>query len=99
MISRTIYGGILILAVLIGIYFYGIAPENFDPQFLLYFSLVPFLLFAAGIHGLIAHLYRPSKKSHMLVFPIAMGAVFVVLLLIHIFVVLPIVCPGFLGGS
>lgn len=87
----------MILAVLLGVYFYGIAAENFDPKFLLFFSLVPFLLFAGGVHGLIAHMWRPSAKGGMLVYPIIMGMVFVLLLLLHIFVVLPLVCPGFLG--
>jgi|GEM_PF-958575 len=98
MVARRIYWALLVLSILIGIYFYGIAPDKYEPRFLVIFALVPFLMFAGSVNGLIAHLLKPSAKGKMLVYPLFMGILFVFLFLIHIFVILPLVCPDFLGG-
>lgn len=97
MVSKRIYWAILILSVLIGTYFYGLESEKYSSRFLILFALVPFLLFAGSVHGLIAHWLRSSVKSSMLIYPIIMGAIFILLFLIHIFVILPMVCPDFLN--
>lgn len=100
MVARRIYGMLLILAIIIGVYFYGIAREKYDAHFLIFFSLVPYLMFAGAAHGLIAHGLPPAVKGkgHSVYYPLAMGAVFVILFLIHVFLVLPMVCPDFLKG-
>ncbi len=88
----------MVLSILIGVYFYGIMPERYDSNFLLVFALVPFLMFATGVHGLLSHLLTPALKDKMLVYPLVMGIVFTLLFFIHVFVVLPLVCPGCMGG-
>ncbi len=98
MVARRIYWAILILAVIIGIYFYGIAPDKYDSDFLVIFSIVPFLMFAGSVHGLIVHLLKPSAKSGIIRYTLFMGMLFVLLFLIHIFIILPLVCPNFLRG-
>lgn len=100
MVTRRIYWALIILAIVIGIYFYGIAPDRFDPDFLLFFALLPFLLFAGGVHGLIAHTLSPSIKGMggSFFYPLIMGLVFALLFFLHIFVVIPLVCPEFLKG-
>lgn len=95
MIARRIYLGLLIFSVLIGVYFYGIAVENYDKEFLKIFSMVPFFMFIAGVHGLSTHLLTPSTKSKMISYPLVMGIVYFVLFFIHLFVILPIICPNF----
>ena len=93
MIARRIYWGILVFSVIVGIYFYGIAPDQYDADFLVIFALVPFLMFMAGVHGLLAHLLKPSVKSRMIAYPLFMGILFVLLFFLHVFVILPLVCP------
>ncbi|SMD46015.1 hypothetical protein SAMN00777080_4691 [Aquiflexum balticum DSM 16537] len=95
MIARRIYLGLLIFSILIGVYFYGIAVENFDKEFLKIFSILPFFLFMAGVHGLFAHLLTPTTKSKMISYPLVMGMVYVLLFFIHLFVIVPIICPNF----
>lgn len=94
MIARRIYLAFLLISVLIGIYFYGIASENFDKGFLKIFSIVPFFLFMAGVHGLTTHLLTPSTKSKLIAYPLIMGMAYVLLFFIHLFVILPIICPN-----
>lgn len=100
MVARRIYWIILILSIIIGVYFYGIAPNKYNPDFLIIFALVPFLMFAGAIHGLISHLLKPSVKGRggSLIYPLIMGAVFALLFFIHVFVILPKVCPDFLSN-
>jgi hypothetical protein len=95
------YSTAIVIALTTGIYFYIINPENFKGPFLIIFSLFPFLLFATGLHGLIAHLTPASvkEKAGPIFYPVLMGVIFVILFLIHIFIVLPLACPDFLKGG
>ena len=99
MLVRRIYWTMLIFAILLGIYFYGVAPENFGKDFLVVFILLPFLMFAGGVHGLIAHLAPPSLKGKgkSLFYPLIMGILFALMFIIYIFVVIPLVCPDILN--
>ena len=100
MVARRIYLAILVLSAVIGIYFYGIAPESYNPNFLIFFALLPFLMFITGTHGLTAHMLRPELKDKggLLYYIIIMGLVYSLLFLIHVFVILPLVCPDFLDS-
>jgi len=98
MIARRIYWVILILSIIIGIYFFGMARDKFDPEFLIFFALVPFFMFASSVYGLIAHLLKPSVKGGMIAYPLIMGILFVLLFFIHVFVIVPLLCPDFLSG-
>ncbi len=95
MIARRIYLGLLIFSILIGVYFYGIAVQNYDKEFLKIFSIVPFFLFMAGVHGLIAHLLTPTTKNKLISYPLVMGMVYILLFFIHLFVIVPIICANF----
>ncbi len=98
--AKLIYGSLILAAILIGVYIYLLIPNRFNESFLIIFALLPFLMFATGIHGLIAHMLTPDQKERRgpLLYPLIMGALFIVLFLIHIFVVLPIACPNFMHG-
>jgi hypothetical protein len=100
MVARRIYWAILLLSIIVGVYFYGIAPDKYSSDFLVIFALVPFLMFAGAVHGLITHLLKPSVKGkgESLFYPLIMGIVFVILFFIHLFVILPLVCPDFLSS-
>ena len=95
MVARRVYLVIMVLSILVGILFYGVLPsDNFSTNFLISFSLIPFLMFSGSVHGMIAHLLKPSYKAGMIVYPLIMGVIYVILCLIHLFVILPLVCPG-----
>jgi hypothetical protein len=93
MLAKRIYIFFIILSFLIGIYFYGIAKDNYTPQFLTFFALLPFYLFIAGVHGLIAHTMKTTVKGNLIIYPIIMGIVFALLFFIHIFIILPLLFP------
>lgn len=94
MVARRIYWAILIFSLIIGVYVYGIAPHQFDTEFLLFFSLIPFFMFAGSVHGILVHALRPSVKGDMITYPIMMGLLFALLFFIHVFVIVPLVCPN-----
>ncbi len=93
MIARRIYWTILILSILIGVYFYFLSPEKFTPQFLRNFSAVPFFMLIVGIHGIMAHSIIPETKHIMVFYPLVMGAIYVILFFLHLFVIVPQICP------
>lgn len=89
---------ILVLSVVVGALFYGFAPGRMSPEFMIFFAFVPFFMFAASVHGLVVHLTKPNIKGVLIIYPLIMGALFALLLFIHTFVILPLVCPDFLNG-
>jgi hypothetical protein len=93
MVARRVYLIILILSILVGFYFYFLSPEKFSPKFLKTFSLVPFFMFIAGVHGLMAHTLNPQTKHNLISFPLVMGIVYVALFFLHLFVIMPLICP------
>ena len=95
MVARRIYLLLLVLAVIIGFYFYGITSRDFDREFLVYFSIVPFFMFVVGINGILANTLSPSTKSKIIAYPLVLGIVYALLFFIHLFVILPIICPNF----
>jgi hypothetical protein len=98
--ARLTYLVIIFISVLIGVFFFGLWRERFAKDFLILFSLLPMLLFATGVHGLVAHSFKPSFKAKYgaIFYPVLMGVLFVVLLMIHFFVILPLICPEFMRG-
>lgn len=98
--ARITYLGITLISILTGYLFYGAWRERFDTDFLIPMSLLPMLLFATGVHGFIAHSASSALKSRygVVFYTLLMGMILVVLFIIHFFVVLPLVCPEFLGG-
>ncbi|MDO6438761.1 hypothetical protein Q4534_15160 [Cyclobacterium sp. 1_MG-2023] len=94
MITKRISWILIVLSILIGGYFYGIAYQNYAASFLQLFAVVPFLMFMAGVHGLLTHNISPRTKHNMLVYPLVMGLIYVVMFFIHLFIIFPLICPG-----
>ena len=94
MIAKRISWILIVLSILIGGYFYGVAYQNFAASFLQLFAVVPFLMFMGGVHGLMSHNISPQTKHNMLVYPLVMGMVYVLLFFIHLFIIIPLICPG-----
>jgi hypothetical protein len=89
------YQILLAMSGITGIVLYGVMPDRFEPQFLFRFSFLPFFLFVTGVHGLLAHVVSSKGKSlaGSFLYPLFMGALFVVLLMVHLFLIMPAVCP------
>lgn len=94
MVARRIYLALMVMSVLMGIYFYGISLQKFDPDFLFYFTMLPFFMFVTGFHGFLTHAISPTTKSNMGFFPLMMGLLFVLLFFIHLFVIIPLLYPN-----
>ena len=92
---KKLYTTLIIFGIVTGIFLFT-NVEQFSSNFLLYFSLVPFFLFVTGFHGLIAH-SKLMKHEDYIFFPIAMGALYVALLAIHVFFLTNKLCPCFLN--
>lgn len=94
------YRLMIALSVLTGLGVFVIAPLLIDARYLLYFSLAPYFLLTAGIHALMAQLIPSFIKASAgaIIYPMLMGAIFVLLLLFHIFVVMPLAYPDFLNA-
>lgn len=93
--TEVLYWILIILAVLLGILFYGVLEGDFSLSFLILFSGVPFLLFVVGAFGLLWPRIKPTGDSTYIIHAIVMGVVFFILFLIHTWVILPLLCPDF----
>jgi hypothetical protein len=92
--AKTLYAALVILSIVIGIYFFGIAVDKFDKNFLWYFSIVPFFLFFSGLLGLIIQSLSAETKSKMDSLPLILGILYVVLFFIHLYLIVPLICPN-----
>ncbi|SRX55495.1 hypothetical protein [Aequorivita sp. CIP111184] len=100
--SKIIYWVLLLLSFVIGVVFYNLLHGQFSMQFLLFFSGVPFFFFVAGVYGLMWPIIKPSGDATYISHAIIVGVFFVILFFIHVWLILPQICPDFgaclLGG-
>lgn len=89
--SKRAYQIIVLISIVIGIILYLTVNENNQESYM-WVSLVPFFLFVAGFHGMLTY---TSFHNHPF-YPFLMGAIFVGLLLLHLYVMLASLCPCFL---
>lgn len=69
--------------------------HRIEPSFILYFSLIPFFLFTIGLSGMLLHYFDLHHKFQSTTYPLFIGALFVILLVLHLFIVLPLICSEF----
>ncbi|MBA4744011.1 MAG: hypothetical protein H2058_02025 [Muricauda sp.] len=93
--GRLLYWILIVLAIIIGIIFYGGFTNDFSMKFLLFFSGVPFLLFVSGAFGLLWPKLKPSGEESYIIHSLVLGLIFFVLFLLHVWVILPLICPEF----
>ncbi len=91
--TEIIYWISIVLAVLIGFFFYGMYVEQFSSRFLLFFSGLPFFLFVMGSFGLIWPWIKPEGESTYIIHSIVVGVLFALLFFIHVWLILPLLCP------
>jgi hypothetical protein len=94
-LRKRIYWLLLILSLIIGFIFYGSLQVQFSLQFLVFFSGVPFLLFVTGIFGLLWPKLKPAGDAVYIGHALLIGLLFVILFFIHVWLILPRICPDF----
>jgi hypothetical protein len=93
--NNKVYWILIILSVIVGVVFYGTLQDQFSLQFLIFFSGVPFFLFVIGIFGLLWPKLKPAGEGVYIGHALLIGLLFIVLFLIHTWVLLPRICPDF----
>ncbi|MCL5127696.1 MULTISPECIES: hypothetical protein [unclassified Algibacter] len=93
--SKIIYWILLILSVIIGVIFYGILQGEFSMRFLVFFSGVPFFFFVTGVFGLMWPIIKPSGDEVYISHALMIGGFFIILFFIHVWLILPQICPHF----
>jgi hypothetical protein len=86
---------LLILGIVVGFLFYGVFQDQFSLKFLILFSGVPFLLFVTGSFGLLWPRIKPVGDEIYIEHALFIGLLFIVLFFLHVWLVLPQICPEF----
>ncbi len=93
--SIKIYWILLTLSVITGYLFYVTMHSQFSLRFLILFSGVPFLLFVTGIFGLLWPKIKPVGDGVYIKHALLIGLLFIILFFIHVWIILPLICPNF----
>nr|WP_288935318.1 hypothetical protein [uncultured Allomuricauda sp.] len=92
---KGIFWTMIILSLIIGFIIYGTLKDQLGLKFLVFFSGVPFLLFVTGAFGLLWPKIKPEGDEVYISHALIIGLLFIVLFFIHVWVLLPLVCPSF----
>ena len=93
--TKIIYWILIILSIIIGYVFYGTMQDQYSLQFLVLFSGIPFLLFVTGSFGLLWPIIKPVGNEMYIGHSLLIGFLFIVLLFIHVWIILPRICQDF----
>ena len=93
--TKTIYWVLLVLSIIIGFVFYGNLQNNLSLQFHMLFSGVPFFLFVTGLFGLLWPKIKPEGDEVYIIHALTIGLIFFILFFIHVWIILPTICPDF----
>ena len=92
---KSIFWILLILSIIIGYIFYVTLQDQFSTQFLVLFSGLPFLLFVTSFFGLLWPKIKPEGDEVYISHAFIIGILFIVLFFIHVWILLPRICPDF----
>jgi len=92
--ERRIYRILIVVSLALGFFLFNI-KESHSVLFKAIALGIIFFLFSGGIHGLLAHSVTPKLKNYTIVYPLLMGLVWMFLLIILMFFVIPFFCPNF----
>jgi hypothetical protein len=93
--GKIIYWTLIILSLVIGLIIYGVLKDQYSMQFLVFFSGIPFLLFVVGVFGLLLPAIKPTGDGSYIIHALIIGAFFIILFFIHVWLILPKICPEF----
>jgi hypothetical protein len=92
--AKKIYWATLISSLIIGILIY-FNKESFTSGVLLALFAIPFFMFIAGLHGIIAHSVKSETKGNIILYPVAMGIVFSIIAFGFIILMMKLFCADF----
>ena len=93
--QKSLYWLLLILSLKIGFIIYSSLKEQFGLHLLVFFSVLSFLLFVTGLLGLLWSRLKPVEQDLYVGHVLLIGVLFIILFFIHIWMVLPRICPDF----
>jgi len=93
--AKRIYSIITIISIAI-IIFLIINPMSMGNSTLFWIVVILYTLIVGSAHGLLAHSLSARQKDSQVFYPFLMGTLFMALLLIYIFLILPFVLPDFM---
>ncbi|SHI86898.1 hypothetical protein [Pseudozobellia thermophila] len=89
------YWILILVSVLVGYLLFVVLKDEFSVQSLVFLSGIPFLLFVAGIFGLLWPKIKPTGDAIYITHALWVGLLFIVLFFIHVWIILPRMCPDF----
>jgi len=93
--AKRIYIIIGAIALIIMIYFV-VNPQASASRFVIWIVTILYAVVIACIHGVLAHSLSVKQKGNLIFYPVLMGTLFGIFALIYIYVVLPLIVPGFM---
>ena len=90
-----VYWVLIFLSFVVGYVVYLFLSDNCNLQFLVLFSGLPFWFFVTGVFGLMWPRIKPKGESNYIVHALVIGLIFFLLFIIHTWLILPLLCPGF----
>ena len=92
--ERRIYRILIVISLALGAYLFTIKATHSVLFITVILGLI-FLLFSAGVFGLLSHSINPKLKNYTIAYPLIMGLFWFLLLMILMFFVVPVFCPDF----
>lgn len=86
--------GLLSIALMI---YFIINPQLFSVKTLVWVVTILYSVLIGCIQGYLSHSLSARQKGSIIIFPVLMGALFAVMAFIYIFLILPLMVPGFLN--
>jgi cytochrome bd-type quinol oxidase subunit 2 len=83
-----------LLALLIMIYLIWSHPHINHTAFVWMITLI-YVAVLGSVHGAVAHSLSARQKRSQVVYPVFMGALYAVLAYVYLYIVLPLIIPGF----
>lgn len=93
--AKRIYTILGVIVLIIMIYFI-INPQTISTRPLVWIVTILYAVVVGCIHGVLAHSLSVKQKGNLIFYPVAMGILFSVFAFIYIYVVLPLIIPGFM---
>ncbi|MBK7289351.1 MAG: hypothetical protein KBF82_08225 [Chitinophagaceae bacterium] len=93
--AKKIYSIIAVITIIIIIYLI-LNPQTFASRPLLWVVTILYTFLVGAIHGILGHSLSSKQKGNLIFYPLLMGILFSVLVFIYLYVVLPLIVPGFM---
>jgi hypothetical protein len=75
------------------------SPPPINHQAFVWMVTLIYVAVMGSVHGVLAHSLSPRQKRSQAVYPVFMGALYAVLAYIYLYLVLPLMIPGFFSQA